>query len=258
MIAIARLQAYLRESARQRYEAVAIPPFTLFFHPTEAASHYNYAIPDEPVGGDLGASLSELCQAFASRGRQPRFEFIAGFAPDLAPALQVAGFVEESRAILMICTPETYRPAPEVPDLTVTILGEDTSLTDMGAVMAVQHEGFSMTSRDPVSDAEAAEFLKWLAGTTFFLARLEGEPVSAGSLIAPLDGLAEVAGIATRPAYRRRGIATVITDYTLRTAFARGVEIALLTAGDEQAGRVYERVGFLRVGMALAYGEATI
>jgi GNAT superfamily N-acetyltransferase len=258
MIPIARLQAYLRESARQRYEAVAVPPFTLFFHPAEAAPHFNYAIPDEPAGGDLRAPLAELRQAFTGRSRQPRFEFIADFAPDLAPALQAAGFVEESRAILMICTPETYRPAPEVPGLTVTILDENTSLTDVGAVMAVQHEGFSMTPRAPVSDEEAADFLKWLAGTTFFLARLAGEPVSAGSLIAPLDGLAEVAGIATLSAYRRRGIAAVITDYALRTAFARGVEIALLTAGDEPAGRVYERVGFRRVGMALAYGEPTI
>jgi len=254
MIPIDRLQSYLRESARQRYEAAAVPPFTLFFHPTDPFPYFNYAIPDEPVGGDLGTPLAALRAVFTGRGRQPRFEFIADFAPRLAPALQAAGFIEESAAILMTCTPETYRPAPESPGLTVTVLDATASLADVQATMAVQHEGFSLTPREAVGEAEAAEFLRGLAGATFFLARLEGEPVSAGSLIAPLDGLAEVAGIATRPAFRRRGIAAVITDYALRTAFACGVEVALLTAGDAQAGRVYERVGFRAVGMALAYG----
>jgi len=32
MMSVARLQAYLRHSAQQQYEAVSVPFFTLFFH----------------------------------------------------------------------------------------------------------------------------------------------------------------------------------------------------------------------------------
>jgi len=256
MTTIERLQAYLRQSAGQIYTSLPIPPFTLFFHPKDTFAHFNYAIPDRPLAGDLSAPLAALREAFRSRNRQPRFEFIADFAPDLAPALQAAGFVEESRAILMVCTPDTYCPAPALPGLTITALTEGASLPDIRAVMAVQHEGFNMTKREPVTDQEAADFQQWLAKTTFFLARLAGEPVSAGSLMPPVDGLAEVAGIATLPAYRRRGIATLITAQALEMAFARGVDLALLTAGDERAGRVYERVGFRPLGTALSYVEA--
>ena len=36
-------------------------------------------------------------------------------------------------------------------------------------------------------------------------------------------------------------------------AFAGGVEIAFLTAADERAGRVYERIGFRPYATGLAY-----
>ena len=53
MVSTARLQNYLRYSARRQYEAVAVPPFTLFFHPTDALPYFNYAIPDLATGGAL-------------------------------------------------------------------------------------------------------------------------------------------------------------------------------------------------------------
>ena len=40
-----------------------------------------------------------------------------------------------------------------------------------------------------------------------------------------------------------------------RTGFEQGLHQVFLTAGDERAGRVYERVGFRPAGFALAYIE---
>ena len=93
MVSIAELQTYLRCSARRQYVTISAPPFTLFFHPTDPLTFFNYAIPDEPVAGDLGASLPVLREAFESRGRSPRIEFIQEFAPQLASALAAGGFV---------------------------------------------------------------------------------------------------------------------------------------------------------------------
>src|SRR5205085_3761025 len=120
MVSLARLQAYLRYSARRQYEAIAVPPFTLFFHPTDTLPYFNYAIPDQATGGDLQRPLARLRAECNARSRQPRLEFIEAFAPDLAAALSAEGFVEEARLNLMIFTCDTYRPAPWVPGLTVS------------------------------------------------------------------------------------------------------------------------------------------
>src|SRR5262249_18645524 len=97
MFSITQIQSYLRESARQRYDAVGLPPFTLFFHPTDSFPSFNYAIPDEAPNDDVQRTLVELQAVFTTRRRQPRFEFIEEFAPRLATALRQAGFVEEGR-----------------------------------------------------------------------------------------------------------------------------------------------------------------
>jgi predicted GNAT family acetyltransferase len=88
------------------------------------------------------------------------------------------------------------------------------------------------------------------------LRRIAGQPVSAAAFTAPIDGLIELVGIATLPDFRRRGIATALTDYALRVAFASGVELACLSAADANAGRVYERVGFRSLATMLAYSDA--
>ena len=250
---INRLQTYLRQSANKLYTGTPCPPFTIFLHPTESFIHNNYAIPDQPLSGDLDQPLSSLRDVFVGQNRTPRFEYIEQFAPDLAPALEAAGFVLEMRSLLMICTPDTFRQTPPVEDVTVHALPPDAPLSDIRALMRVQREGFSMQKSGPISDDEAAAFQTWLGDTRLFLARLDGLPISAGSLTPPIDGVAEVAGIATLAPYRRRGIGTAITAAATSTAFKLGLKLVLLTAGDEQAGRVYERVGFRAIGNGLAY-----
>ncbi len=54
--------------ARLRYEALSIPPFTLFFHPSDPLPYFNYAIPDEPVSAGLAPALRAVREAFKKRG----------------------------------------------------------------------------------------------------------------------------------------------------------------------------------------------
>lgn len=255
MPSVHQIQHYLRESARQRYDVVAVPPFTIFLQPLKSDIHANYAIPDTAMGGDLQAPLEALRKVFAEHRRFPRFEFIEGFAPELAPALQRAGFVEEERTVLMICTPETYQPAPHVPGLVMTRLTNQSPLADVRALITVQQQAFEDDHQAVVTDEDAKYFLQWLTGSTFFLAKLNDQPVGAGSLLPPLDGVAEVAGIGTLSAFRRRGIAAAVTAAAANEAFDQRVGIAFLTAADENAGRVYERVGFRPFATTLAYSD---
>lgn len=256
MTLIDRLQTYLRESARQRYDAFPVPLFTIFVHPSSDFSYVNYAIPDQPTRDDLDAALDALRATFVQHKRQPRFEFIQEFAPDLEAALVTHGFVEESRTLFMICTPDTYRDAPAVQGLHITPL-RAAAPVDLRDFITVQRQSFSSDPVPPVTETDVVEFVRTLDTSPSFLARIDGQAAGVGSLTTPIDRLTEIVGIGTRPAFRRRGIAAAITAEALRTAFAQGVEIACLSAADANAGRVYERVGFRPLATMLAYRDGT-
>ncbi len=261
MIPIDRLQAYLRHSARQQYDTVSVPPFTLFFHPTDALVYFNYAIPDKATpdspGQDLRESLAALRAAFAARERQPRFEFIDEFAPHLAPALHAAGFVLEARQHLMICTPKTYHAAPTVAGLTITTLTPNSPLAGVQDFLTTQRQGFDPTDQTTTTEGQAEQCLRELQSNAAFLARLDGQPVGAGMFTAPFDDITEIVGIATREQFRRRGIGAALTARALQTAFAQGATIACLTAADERAGRLYQHAGFRPYATMLAYVDSS-
>lgn len=253
MAPIARLQAFLRHSAQQQYETASVPFFTLFFHPTDALTCFNYGIPDEPCSGDLGASLSVLGDEFAGRGRHPRIEFIQEFAPQLASALRAAGFVEEAAQQLMVCTAVTYRPAPKVIGLTITELTSTSAASELQDYLTTQRRGFDARSEKVATKGDAEQFLRIIGGGRAFVGWLKGQPVGVGMYTAPFDGVTEVVGLATLEPFRRRGIATGLTALAVQRAMAQGAKVVCLTAADERAGRVYERVGFVACAAMLAY-----
>ena len=255
MVTVAQIQAQLRYSAQQSYPAVASPPFTCFFNPDDAGTSANYAIPDLPVGGNLRAPLAALRHAFAMHGRRARVEFVEAFAPDLAPALRAAGFIEEARTELLLCLPATLQTPPAVPGLVISMLPHDAPLADVQDFVTVQRRAFGSSTAPAATALEAQQHLLHFAGRAF-LARLDGQAVGAGSLTPPFHGLSEAAGIATLTAFRRRGVATALTAQMTQTAFAQGSTAVFLTAADERAGRVYQRVGFQPYGVGLAYIDA--
>jgi predicted GNAT family acetyltransferase len=89
-----------------------------------------------------------------------------------------------------------------------------------------------------------------LAGLTVAAAaRVSGVLASVG-WHQPLDGASEIVGVATLPAFRRRGLGAAVTGTLVADALERGVETVFLSADDDDVARVYERVGFRRVGTA--------
>lgn len=250
---VGRIQEQLRRSAHEVYVALPVPPFTVFVNPDNASPYANYAIPDAPAGGDLAAPLAALRAAFVERGRRPRFEYIEAYAPRLAAALQAAGFVEESATQLMICTPATLDVPAGVDDVSVVLLERDAPLDAVAAALTAQRRGFGDEHEPAATAAEAAQHLRRFGRHQLYVARIGSETVAAGALLSPDAELSEIAGIATLPDYRRRGIAGMLTAHIVRAAFGRGVDLVFLTAADARAGRVYERAGFRPAGRALAY-----
>jgi GNAT superfamily N-acetyltransferase len=250
---ISRVQSYLRISASQRYSAVALPPFTVFFHPIDTFHHFNYAIPNEPVQGDHLAILAKLKAEFLDKERTPRFEFIEEYAPHLVHELRRANFVEESRQQLMVCTPATYAAPVAPPGLSIRQLTNTTPPDDILVYLNTQRKGFDPSNTRSATPEEAAQFVGELRTIAPFLARLDGQPAGVAAFTLPDNGVTEILAVATLAPLRRRGIATALAGAAVQTAFAEGATLACLTAADKQAGRVYERVGFRPCATMLAY-----
>lgn len=253
MVKIDSLQAQLHYAAALNLERVQVPPFACYFHPTETAEFANYAIPLEPILTDPTAALAELKEAFQQRDRTPRFEYLEDFAPKLALFLEAAGFVEEMRSYLMACMPQTLQTPAMNNALIIRRLAQDEPVVVQQAFVTVQARCFGDENGPLASAAETAAFWQQFSGVSKFMACWEGEPVAVGSLTQAYEGVAEVAGIATLPSHRRRGIGTAVTRFISSYAFAEGLDIVFLTAGDAKAGRVYKQVGFQPWGSGLSY-----
>lgn len=224
-----------------------MPPFTLYLDPDDELRFLNYAVPDGDVV-PAGADVEALRAAFRARGRLPRLEWVEEAAPRLAPALAEAGLTEELRTPLMACAPDELRePAVDVRALVVAPVGD----ADLRETAHVQRVAFGQT---PLAPAEAPRDPR-RAGGGGVLARADGEPVAAATWTPVVDGVSEVAGVATAAPWRRRGLAGAVTAAAARAAFAAGASLCVLSPGDDAAQRVYARAGFRRVATMLHWSD---
>ncbi|MFI5906646.1 GNAT family N-acetyltransferase [Dactylosporangium sp. NPDC051541] len=242
-----RLQDYMLASAKSGREVVRAGPFTVTITGHDPNVYVNYAVPDadaEPSPADIDA----LIAAFTSRGRTPRLEYLPGLAPRVEPALVDAGFTVADRLPLMECRPESLvdQPDPEGFELVTPTTDEETE-----AMLAAQHEAFG--EAPPTPEHVASTRAKAAAGHIYLLARetATGAAAGGGVAVAVRDGISEVAGIAVRPKYERRGLGGSITLHLTRAAFKAGATLTFLTPAGDAQERVYARVGYQRADSVL-------
>jgi len=100
----------------------------------------------------------------------------------------------------------------------------------------------------PAADAAGITRERMRAGATVTAAAfVDGTPVSVGSHN-PCEGATEIVGVATLPAYRRRGIGAALTSVLIRDAIERRIGVICLSAGSPDIARVYAQAGFRQVG----------
>jgi ribosomal protein S18 acetylase RimI-like enzyme len=232
-----------------------------------------YARPAPP--GDRSATVEDIAVVRARQrelGVPEAFEWLHEIAPDLLAAAESSGLAV-LRAPLLVLDP-TALPPP-APDPVVRLLdpGSDTYPRDLAVCRAVGAVGFGNpgTGDGPAGPAERDAALQPLEPD---LVRSETEREAAGAVTRAViesdDGAvatgvllrsgdaAEIAGVATLPAARRRGLGGAVTSALARHALDRGVEVIYLAAGSDEIARVYERVGFRRIATAcIAEPEAT-
>ena len=237
-----RIQAYLRATIQRSENHLRIGPFLAGFDAGIDNLYRNYAVPDDgacPSATDIEA----LNAAFAVRSRRSRLEYIADTAPDVEAALLADGFTVEKRYPILICTPGILRNA-EAGGIHIGLASDDRDIVDAADVGAEAYD--DEVYPDPLRRLVAQ-------GGTLAIARdpKKGIAVGAGMATPAHEGVSEVAGIGVRVRYRRRGIAGALTACVTREAFKRGVELAWLTPGHDDAERIYSRAGFVRASEQL-------
>jgi ribosomal protein S18 acetylase RimI-like enzyme len=257
------LDRYLDAAPRAAVRTEEIGPFTLFVNEGRGWRYYA-----RPRVGERNV-LPRDVEAVLARQReleQPRaLEWVVDLTPEVGEAARTLGMHVVEHPLLVL---EDEIELPPLADGAAVRVVED--LDGLRLATAVAMVGFGAPGTDVGSDgpsgvAEAAagidedtlafQLERARSGSTVtVLATLDGEPAASGSHN-PVGDSTELVGIATVPALRRRGLGAAVTAALVADARARGLDTVFLSAGDDDVARVYERVGFRRVGRA---GAATL
>ncbi len=260
------IDAYLDAVPRAVVRTESIGPFTLFVN--EGHGWRYYARPTI----DAEDFTSEDVSAVRARQRdldQPEeIEWVVQLAPDVGPAAEGAGMTTLAHPLMHLPL-RRFAPIAAGDGVEIAMLSPD---GDLEVANAVAHLGFGApgTSLGPhdddaldaaVADAnpETIAFTRERLRdgfTRMAVARIEDRPVSVGSY-QPNEGAAEITGVATLPAFRRRGIGAALTSALVQDALGAGVGMVFLSADDEAVARVYSRLGFRIVGQAGAAAVAS-
>jgi GNAT superfamily N-acetyltransferase len=251
-----RIERYLDGVPRSATRQETVGPFTLFAQ--DQAWPY-YARP--AIGGPPPAHVAEVT-AVLDRQRElalpETIEWVDENCPSLASLARDAGLEVHALPLMVLTgTPADRLPAGHA----VRLLDPDDRA--LAAAIAVAHVGFATdgtavgvagsSERDiaasKLTDGHLAFVRERLrAGRTVTaIAEDDDGPVGVGSH-QPAADVTEVVGVATLPAFRRRGIGAAITAALVADARQRGVDLILLSAGSDEVARVYAKVGFVRVG----------
>jgi ribosomal protein S18 acetylase RimI-like enzyme len=263
-----RVAATLLHRLEQFYDAVprlgadAEPhgPLTLFVR--RGAGWPYYARPTLGHPGPVTVSdITAMRARQRSLGVPEALEWVLETSPSVDASAVAAGLLVRRCPLLVLTGPPAAVPVPAG----VAVGGVRGDAPDLARIDAVAAVGFGLpgtasgTAGPAARDATAAEVDA--ARLAALRARLDsGQLVQAVATGAegPLavgsyqhaGGVAEIVGVATLPSARRRGLAAAVSAELARHALAAGMTTVFLSAGDDAAARVYERVGFRRVATA--------
>ncbi|WP_349875947.1 GNAT family N-acetyltransferase [Micromonospora sp. HUAS YX12] len=222
-----------------------------------------------------------LADVTAVRARQRElglpeaFEWVHEHQPDLLAVARSAG-LSVLEAPLMLLEPERLPDPATFSDVPVRVLdpADPGFAADIALRRAVAAVGFANggTARGDAGPAERDAALARLDVAALeeeatrvadgrrvsVLAGTPDEGALASGMAMRVDDVAEIAGVATLPSARQRGLGAAVTATLARELLAAGTDLIFLSAGSEDIARVYLRVGFRRVGTACIAEPAAV
>ena len=248
---IKRIHTYIHERY-SGHKTISVPPFTIYFAQSDETVFNSTAIPYQPIQGDISDALAEIQDQFTKRGLSPRVQYMDAYNPSLTRILHEHNFNLLSQVEIMVCTPDSYRPVPTMPGLSTTILSKESDLAAIKQGMTTHQLGFTPQGTQ-LMNTDPELFRQSLISSRAFILRLDDEPVTTGMFTSVHDGVTELRGISTVPAFRRRGFGAYLTGNMAQVAFSRHVDLIFMAVPDGETANVYKRVGFKSKAMLLTY-----
>jgi ribosomal protein S18 acetylase RimI-like enzyme len=255
---LARIEEYFDAAPRAAADVEQHGALTLF---VSRIPWRFYARPRLGLAEDVGADDVAAVRARQRKlGVREAFEWVHETTPSLAGAAAAAG-LEVTRVPLLALDAGEWTPASPPAGVTVRMLGAGDAA--LPAAQAVVELAFAQgLSPHPVG-VEERELAQARLGDLGFLrerlrsgltamavAESEVDGVLAAGSHQPAGDVTEILAVGTLPVVRRRGIGAAVTGRLVEDARERGVAVVFLSAADDDVARMYERLGFRRLGTA--------
>ncbi|MFF4875757.1 GNAT family N-acetyltransferase [Micromonospora sp. NPDC000668] len=213
------------------------------------------------------ADVTSVRERQRELGLPEAFEWVHETNPELLAVARSAG-LNVLEAPLMVLDPAALPDPATLSDVPVRVLAADSPgfAADVAGRRAVAAVSFAAagTERGDAGPAERDAAVTELEQAALDeertriadgrrLSVLAGTPTEgalAGGMAMRVGDVAEIAGVATLPAARRRGLGAALTATLARELLAAGTDLVFLSAGSTEIARVYLRVGFRRIGTA--------
>jgi GNAT superfamily N-acetyltransferase len=208
-------------------------------------------------GVPSAAALDEIERAFAASGAPTQIELAHLADPTIAASLTARGYRLASFENVLGCAidGEPTRVRPAGIEVRRSVDDELDAWIDVVAEGFAHPDGQGVPSHEdvPREILERAERDFDAAGVARYVALRDGR-IAGGASLRIADGIAQLAGAATAPAHRRRGIQTALLAARLADAAAAGCDIAIVTTqpGSKSQQNVQRR------GFDLLYTRAVL
>lgn len=214
------------------------------------------------LGGETDPTTEELRSVLARQselGVPQALEWVHESAPSLAELARAAGMTVHECPLLVLESLAEPRPT----DGEVRLMdADDAELGPVNAAIAVAFGTPGTAIAEPgvaERDAAASSPSEALRLTFTVEALSEGRSVRVGAFVNgagavgggshnPRGDVSEIVGVGVLPAFRRRGLAAATAHLLARQALDHGVTTVFCGADSVDVARVYERVGFRRIG----------
>ena len=251
-----RFQTWQRDTLADREEGaemLSVGPFRAVLSAAGEPAPIGWAtiIDGTAVESETVKALTKLRSTFKRHKVPLEIEYNESLFPNVGEWLEGAGLKLVERNSLMSCRPQAFKPFPTPDEVHLTQLSSAAAAAELEAFQTIRWtDGGEINRPAPPVERLRADMAR--PNSVFLLAWLDWEPVGTG-VSHSLKGAAEIVGVVTRQDRRRRGIAAAITSELVRRHFGNGGDFVFLDAANDEAARVYERLGFSRFGANLVY-----
>jgi ribosomal protein S18 acetylase RimI-like enzyme len=231
-------------------ELLKVGPFSALVPVAAESSSWITLVEGAVTRRETVAAVARLRTIFKSRSAPLEIEYNEALYPGVGSWLKAAGLTLSERNPLMACRPADFKPFA-ADGVTLHRLTASSAAADLHAFQSIRWTNGGDNDDVPPT---VEQLRRDLASTSsvYLLSRLDGEAAGTG-VSHTLRGAVEIVGVVTQASLRRRGVAATVTSDLLSRHFGAGGDFAFLDSANDEATRVYERLGFTTFGANLVY-----